>query len=456
MSQPPLQCLVVVVALLIICHRFRWVFCQLDTLRRCIPASIRKALNELPITLDETYEKTLQCIPKEQRLHAHRLFQCLIAAIRPLRIEELTEIFAIQFDTKLGPNLVEGWRPEDPEEAVLTACSSLIAIVEVEDSKIVQFSHFSVKEFLTSDRLAASSVGNISHYHIPLEPAHSIFAQVCLTVLLQLDDKTDKKRLGTFPLAFYAAQHWVDHTKFGSIASEVGDGMERLFDPKKSHLAAWTWIYDMNYKNEPSMDHLAEHPSSPEATPLYFAMLCGFTELAKQLITTHAEDVNAKCSNHGTPLHGAYRGGQLECMQLLLEHGADGDARDYRQDAVSHIASSDGQVDVVRLLLQHNADVSAKASSDWTPLHYASNEGQIKVAQLLLEHGADVNAQSNTYQNTPLLVASRSGRLEVVRLLVDHGADVHKPGWQSRTPFQWAMANGHHEIAQLLLEHGAQ
>ena len=45
--------------------RLRWAFFQLDTLRRCMPSSIRKALNKLPTTLDETYERALQEIPKE-------------------------------------------------------------------------------------------------------------------------------------------------------------------------------------------------------------------------------------------------------------------------------------------------------------------------------------------------------------------------------------------------------
>ncbi|KAI0249056.1 hypothetical protein BJV78DRAFT_1284306 [Lactifluus subvellereus] len=435
---------------------FRWVFCQLDTLRRCIPASIRKALNELPTTLDETYEKTLQCIPKEQTQDAHRLFQCLIAAIRPLRVEELAEIFAIQFDSKEGPSLVEDWRPEDPEKAVLTVCSCLIAIVDVEDSKIVQFSHFSVKEFLTSDRLAASNDGNISRYHIPLGPAHTILVQACLTVLLQLDNRTDKTRLGTFPLAFYAAQHWVDHAKFGSVALEVGDAMERLFDPKKSHIAAWTWIHDRysdNYRK--SMDKLDEHPSSTGATPLYYAALCGFTELAKQLIITHAEDVNVQCGWRETPLYGAFRGGQLECMRLLLEHGADTEAR-IAEDSVLHLASRDGQVEVVRLLLQHNADVNAQGYMHQTPLHDASSLGHLKVAQLVLEYGADVNAQ-NEYRSTPLHLASESGDIEAVRLLLTHGADVHiRDSLWGRTPFQRARLKGHHEVTQLLLEHGAR
>ena len=176
-----------------------------------MPSSIRKALDELPTTLDETYERALQGIPKEKRQHAHHLFQCLVVAIRPLRVEELAELFAIEFDQDSGPRLNEGWRPENPENALLSACSSLIAVVENNGSKIVQFSHFSVKEYLTSGRLRSSEIGNVRHYHIPLDAAHTVLAQACITVLLQLDEKVDKDCLEAFPLAFYAAQHWVDH-----------------------------------------------------------------------------------------------------------------------------------------------------------------------------------------------------------------------------------------------------
>src|SRR3979490_3154206 len=157
--------------------RFRWVYCQLDTLRRCMPSSIRKVLDELPITLDDTYERILLSIPKEKSQHARRLFQCIVAAIRPLRVEELAEIFAIEFSPKEGTNLVEGWRPEDAEEAVLSACSSLIAIIDDQGSKIVQFSHFSVEEYMTSDRLQTSEIGEVCDYHISLKQAHTVLAR---------------------------------------------------------------------------------------------------------------------------------------------------------------------------------------------------------------------------------------------------------------------------------------
>jgi len=309
-----------------ILDRFRWVFCQLDTLRRCIPSSIRKVLDELPTTIDDTYERALQGIPKEKRQHAHHLFQCLVAAIRPLRVEELAEIFTIKFDADSVPSLMEGWRPENPEESVLSTCSTLIAVIEDEGSKIVQFSHFSVKEFLTSDRLRTSDNGDIRLYHIPLDAAHTILAQACLTVLLQLDENVDKKRLATFPLAIYAARYWTDHARFEDVVSRIQDAMERLFNPRGSFLPAWVWIHNVDrsrFQASRSIDALTERPSRPKATALYYAALCGFRGLVSYLISTHAEAVDAECGRHGTLLHAASYGGHLDVARLLLDRGVD-------------------------------------------------------------------------------------------------------------------------------------
>jgi ankyrin repeat protein len=468
-----------------ISNRFRWVFCQLDTLRRCMASSIRKALNELPITLDDTYERALQEIPKEKWQHAHRLFQCLVAAIRPLRVNELVEIFAIRFDADGSPGLMEGWRPENAEEAVLSACSSLIAIVE--DVKIVQFSHFSVKEFLTSNRLQTSKAGNVCNYHIPLDAAHTILARACLTVLLQLDENVDEERLETFPLASYAAEHWVDHAKFGDVASRIQDDMERLFNPLNPYLAAWDWIYDVDQGYLRGL--LAKHPSPREATALYYASSCGFSGVANYIINTHGEDVNAKSGFHGTPLraasykghidvvrvlldHGANvntldkkktpissacRGGHPEIMRLLLEHGADVDvgADSDDDDLVLHLASKAGQAEVIQLLLRHNADVNAGGFMGWTPLHGASDSGHAKVVQLLLDHGADINALSMGH-NAPLRFALSNESLEVMRLLLERGADVDIRDESNRTTYQVAESIGRTEFVQLLLEHGAR
>src|ERR1035438_6101358 len=121
--------------------RFRWAFCQLETLRHCLPPSVRRTLDELPESLDETYERVLKGIKKPNREHARRLLQCLVVAIRPLRVEELAEVLAVDFDNVEGiPKLNPNWRWEDEEQALLTSCSSLIAIVESGKSRVVQFS----------------------------------------------------------------------------------------------------------------------------------------------------------------------------------------------------------------------------------------------------------------------------------------------------------------------------
>src|SRR6267154_3395870 len=297
--------------------RFRWVYCQLDTLRRCMPSSIRKALNELPITLDDTYERILQGIPKEKFQHARRLFQCIVAAIRPLRVEELAEIFAIEFGPNEVTNLVEDWRPENPDEAVLSACSSLITIIDDQGLKIVQFSHFSVKEFLTSDRLQTSEVGNLCNYHVPLDSAHSLLARACVAVLLQLDEKVDKERVATFPLAWYAAERWVDHTKFENVEPQMEDALEHLFNPIKPHLRACIWMYDVEKKHSQFTGSRAHQPPPLEATPLYYAASLGFSGLSRRLVTTHAEDVNTNCYDNRTPLFVACRRGYVDVARLL-------------------------------------------------------------------------------------------------------------------------------------------
>ncbi|KAH9052800.1 hypothetical protein EDB87DRAFT_1581409 [Lactarius vividus] len=202
---------------------FRWVFCQLDALRHCFPPNLRQFLNELPESLDETYERILRGVNKAQKDNAHRLLQCLAVAVRPLRVEELAELLAFDFEASGSggiPKLKDDWRWDDQEEAVLSTCSSLIAVVPDGDSRVVQFSHFSVKEYLISPRLARSD-GDVSRFHIDLNAAHTILAQACLGTLLQLDEHTNNSGAEGLPLVEYAAPHWVDHAQFEDVSSRL-------------------------------------------------------------------------------------------------------------------------------------------------------------------------------------------------------------------------------------------
>jgi ankyrin repeat protein len=390
---------------------------------------------------------------------------------------------------------MDAWRPEHPEEAILSTCSTLISDVDgFRGSKIVQFSHFSVKEYLISDRLRMSEVGNIHTCHVRLDLAHALLARACLTVLLHLDEKTDKKRLATFPLVFYAAQHWFGHAKYEDVAPKIRDAMEELFNPDKPYFPSWVWIHDVDasWYYSSSIYTVTKHRLRPEGTALYYAVSCGLSGPAKYLISTHGEDVNAKSGKRGTPLHAAsyrghldvvslllghgaevnvtnrhgrtpldeaYDGRHLQVMQLLLEHGAAPDARvrydRYRYGLMIHDASYNGLAEVIRLLLQHNADVNAISPHNCTPLYWTSSQGHADVAQILLEHGADVDGASGCGLGTPLFWAVENGHFDVTLLLLERGANLQIRDGRNLNLFQMAMQNGNTQIAQLLLEHGA-
>jgi ankyrin repeat protein len=446
--------------------RFRWIFCQLEVLRDCLPSSVRGTLNELPESLDETYERILMEIKKPNRGHARRVLQCLVAATRPLRVGELAEVLAVDFDDAEGiPRLNSDWRWEDQELALLTACSSLIAIVGVghsdseaetdnDDSRIVQFSHFSVKEFLTSSRLATAS-GEISTYYIDLEPAHTILAQACLGILLQIQDDVEGRAPEDHPLSRYAAEHWSTHAQIGEVSSRLHKGMECLFDASKPHFEVWLTLCDIDAypRTDATFFIFAPYNKSPAAA-LYYAALCGFHDLVEHLITEHAQDVNADGGYYVRPLVAALAGGHFQTADLLRHRGADPDVRGHFGNNLLHAAAASGTIKVLRILIEYDfADINTENEGGNTPLHcssYYSNGGSI--LRFLLEHGADTNAKAKN-GNTPLHLASGT---EVVRLLLEHGADVEVKNNDGETALQLAASRGRDKIAELLREHGAE
>jgi ankyrin repeat protein len=417
----------------------------LEVLRHCFPSSVQRILEELPDSLDETYERILREIRKPNQGHAHRLLQCLVAAVRPLEVKELAEVLAFDFNTDGIPQLNLGWRWEDQEEAVMSACSSLVMIVKHGDSLVVQFSHFSVKEFLTAERLA-EPIRDVSRYHIRLEAAHTILVRACLGILLRLDDRIDRDSMESFPLARYAAQYWAMHARIGNVLSRIKDGMECLFDADKPHFATWLWIYNGDGWRG-SMSTM--RPEKPEAAPLYYAAMLGFRDLAEHLIAEHPEHVNAKGGLQVTPLHVAASAGHSDILSLLIEHGADMSGRCYDGGTPLHRASQKGRLEAGQVLLNRGADIDDQDLFKYTALMYAAMFGHAEFARMLLERGAMIDPRGYLGM-TPLHCAAANGRTEVVRLLLERGADPHVRDENGETPSELGSRMGHHEIVELL------
>jgi hypothetical protein len=387
-------------------------------------------------------------------------------------VEELAEVLAVDFEDAEGTaKLNPSWRWEDHEQALLSSCSSLITIVENvamdsdnteiqnDGSLVVQFSHFSAKEFLTSPRLASPN-RNVSHYHIILEPAHTIMAQACLAVLLRLDDGVGKNDTGnSSPLVRYAAKHWVAHAQFRSVSSQIRNAMECLFDPERPYFAAWLRWYDMDTLNYiPPFVFFVTYKES-DGTPLYYAALCGFQDLVEHLI--------AKCPDHAKAIGGYYQTAAVaaltrrhfELARLLHRHGSSLDPPGTLRQTPLSSASMSGDLEMVQVLLDNDADVNSRNEYGSSSLIVASDyvgPQTLHIVRLLLHNGANPNVWTSIWGTTPLHAASYRGNLEVVRLLLEYGADVERKNKEDRTPFEVALEGRHHEVALFLSFHGAR
>jgi ankyrin repeat protein len=409
----------------------------------------------LPATLDGTYARTLEDIGDQNWERARRLFQCVSVAARPLHVEELTDILAFDFDVGSTPRYQAGRRSEDPVHTVLSTCFSLLAVVDVDGSQVVQFAHFSVKEYLTSERLAKTTE-NISRFHVSMTPAHTIIAQACLGVLLFLDKNITKDRLKDFPLVEYAAEYWPAHARFNDVSSNILDEMKRLFDPRKHHLSAWLWLYNPICPEDPFERPETDRPNKPGLTPLYYAAACGLCDVGTFLIVERWQDLCSQAVNFdATPLHLASEFGHAGFAQLLLGRYPDSmNAMDDSYFTPLCRASYEGHAEVIQVLVKGRADKETNRNDfHLTPLQLALHKGHVEAARVLLSHKADTEVRDGG--STPLQLASKSGQLAVVRMLLEHGASTEARDDRGFTPLHLASESGELEVSRILIEHGA-
>ncbi|KAK6839420.1 hypothetical protein PG987_005286 [Apiospora arundinis] len=135
---------------------------------------IRKALNNLPTDLDETFNRALQKI----RVGAHfreaqDIFTWIKAAASPPTIKELSEAFAIRATHQPSKSARQG----DDMDNVALWCGNLVEVDE--ESECVQFVHHSVLEFL----LGESSDDTLSPFHLDLKQASQKLGEMCLAYL---------------------------------------------------------------------------------------------------------------------------------------------------------------------------------------------------------------------------------------------------------------------------------
>lgn len=218
---------------------FRWVECQINAIRGCRKlVLLREALRTLPKTLDETYARTLNSIPEEYVEDARRILSCLICAFDELAIEEVAETAAIVIEGEAYYDIES--RLREPRD-ILTICSGLVCATQLSRSgehplpgekfeeyglKGLRLSHFSVKEYLTSDRIAPAQA---PRFGLDERYAHELLGTLCVNYLLwcgQEDLFQDLRGVLEFDQIFersafapYAASFWSKHLQAAHLSS---------------------------------------------------------------------------------------------------------------------------------------------------------------------------------------------------------------------------------------------
>jgi ankyrin repeat protein len=450
--------------------RFRWAELQLARFfskhsgkqtSEDVEDAIVKLMEEVgdPV-LDKVYSQIFDmntAAETRNRAMAIRAFKWLMCAQRPLRISELAEAATA--------NQSETTKREVDDEHILQICSNFII---ADASRIAQFAHLSVREYLEKRR--GDGIEEYSQ-----EQVHKPVAETCLSCLLDppipISDITDFHHgLLSYSVLFWAV-HW-EKSSDNRGSSSLGKLFASFISKAEVGSPLMDWLktlpravdvlpgspYSHSWTERTLRDRLQD--SFSLSTPFFAACAWGFVEI----LCNSSEIPNMEWKdfkNRGkSALTVACRYGQDEVVQLLINNGAPVTAEELGG------AVEAGSEVVVERLLENGADVNETDIGEETALLGAVQLGNCSMARLLLKNGADTTATPpyidtgdsggyGLYETaTPLHIAAHQGNLEMVQLLLDNGADI-KAGYRwskGLTALHWAIKYYHEEVTKLLVE----
>ena len=270
----------------------------------------RNALESLPPTLPKTYERILARVNETNSVNqkmVQRVLKWVAYAYEPLSLSQLAEIISVEeSDQRLDPEMIVD------RSAIIKWCSSLLRLNDrgfrtANVDSVVEFSHFTVKEYLTS----IGPESDFQVYSLAFEDSiHSELAKKCLRYLCLENFASSFPRNVTeanelkekHPFQDYAIL-WPGHRK-GVTDKDLSNLSRKLFDPSKSHnFMCWAQALASSHYCRGDTDFPDVYADS---STLHWACMMADPELCRYLIEL-MKDVN-KPSKLGTPLQCAVLG----------------------------------------------------------------------------------------------------------------------------------------------------
>ena len=329
-------------------------------------------------------------------------------------MDEVAEIVAFDVDSDDKFNVEN--RLANPAD-VLDMCSSLVISIEtdsdddLEDDEtdntsanstsrakvMVRLAHFSVKEYLVSDRIRTSSAASFS---IEEKASNARIGTTSLSCLLLYDKAlfpSSREFMTEFPLAGYSAMYWHEHLSVKSGTAHLTPlplATELFLSEEK--MRNWIALDDLDLKLEARYNSMYETRQylvkNLPASPLYYAVLTGLKGLVEALLEAQKDK-----DGHV----GATNDSKLECLDS-----------DYGSATLQYISK--------------DAYVNATGGILHTPLQAASWSGRMDIVECLINNGAAPNIYGGYRSGSALWAAAYKGHLDIVKFLLDRGADVYE------------------------------
>jgi ankyrin repeat protein len=466
----------------------------------------------MPTTLDKTYERILGAIDDIYFDEVRTALEWLAFSERPVSVAELAEACSIHLDDSEEPFLEEGGH--DALDQLFGVISSLVMVnisagqdqyesnAEYEPlphkydigcyTQYVRLAHFSVKEYLVSNRLQQSHHARLSRYALTEIEVHRSLSRSCCEYLLyftnepqmktwidgEMDENIEQKNgkviyhaggteeymqhnliefFPAYPLLPYVCRNWFRHQALAETGIEPlptdGQLHVRVLDDDRARIS-WLRFLD-RYDFIHWVKTFDEWHDG--TTALYWASALGLRQTVSLLCDpTSYQDVCNVGGVYHTPLQAAAYFGHEKIVEILIASGADVNCRGGRFDTALIATAFSGHKKIVEILIASGADVNCLGGVCSTALIAAARCGHEKIVEILIASGADVESQGGDI-GTALIAAVYCGRGNIVSKLLQakmgRGTINYKTNTYG-TALELAAADGDEHIVNELLQAG--
>lgn len=437
--------------------------------------ALKKAIDNLPKTLDQLYDDAFQRIDnqnEDDKEIANKALRWVAYAYQPLTVQILGEILAVDtesqdFDCEAMPVLV----------LVLDVCAGLLIIDE--QTQHVRLVHYTAQDYF--DALVDSR----------FRDAHELIARDCITFLgydtfqcppvVKEDDSSsggsdvvpdsggysDSAESGDndldenedideplrnwkreYHLLPYASCFWARHAVAGeqiNLSAQINEYLAR--NPR-------VWLCnDTRIKLIPVPEMLTSK-ALRQCTGCGIAAYFGLCEALK-LILPMTDNINMVTYGGVFPLHLAAEKDQAAAIETLLEHGADIECKCKFASTTPLLHSIRwGSQTAARVLLDHGADPVCHDDQGRTPFATFAWDSPIPILEQLLKCGANIDSRESCGR-TQLMRRAERNDAQTIQWLLEHGASVNLQDRDKSTALSHALRNGSVQSAQLLFSCGA-